>query len=402
MPETPPSQAIDPLPAPQPADATLPDAAAPPSEPARVLLYMPVDVRSASLAVLALLGSIFMLHWASAVFIPLMLGVIFSYALAPAVKQLQRLRIPRAAAAAVLMVTLLGGVGWTAVALSDDATQFIESLPEAAGKLRLALRARPDQPATAMEKVQSAATQIERAAQESSAPPPAAARGVTRVQIERAQFNLKDFLWTSTPAMLATIGQATVVLFITFFLLASGSNFRRKMVKIAGPSFAKKKLTVQAMDEVTDQIQRYLLVQVLVSVLVGVATWLVYLVIGVEHAAVWGVLAFVLNFVPYLGSLVVTAGSALVGFVQFGSIDMALLVAGVSLAVHTISGNLLTPWLTSRASRMNAVTVFVGVLAFGWLWGLWGLLLGVPILLMVKTVCDRVDELKSLGELLGD
>ena len=402
MPETPPSQAIDPLPAPQPADATLPDVAAPPSEPARVLLYMPVDVRSASLAVLALLGSIFMLHWASAVFIPLMLGVIFSYALAPAVKQLQRLRIPRAAAAAVLMVTLLGGVGWTAVALSDDATQFIESLPEAAGKLRLALRARPDQPATAMEKVQSAATQIERAAQESSAPPPAAARGVTRVQIERAQFNLKDFLWTSTPAMLATIGQATVVLFITFFLLASGSNFRRKMVKIAGPGFAKKKLTVQAMDEISEQIQRYLLVQVLLSVMVGVATWLAYLAIGVEHAAVWGVLAFILNFIPYIGSLVVSGGSALVGFVQFGSIDMALLVAGVSLAVHTISGNLLTPWLTSRASRMNAVTVFVGVLAFGWLWGLWGLLLGVPILLMVKTVCDRVDELKSLGELLGD
>lgn len=399
MPAAPTSEAAEPVSAPaaaQPPGVTLPAA-----EPERVLLHMPVDVRSMSLALLALLGCIFMLRWASAVFIPLMLGVILSYALAPAVGQLQRLHLPRAAAAALLMILLVGGVGWTTYSLSDDATQFVESLPDAAEKLRRAVRTKPNQPATTMEKVQKAATQIEQAAQDSGAPNAGAKRGVTRVQIERAQFDLKDFLWASTPAMLTSMGQAVMVLFITFFLLAAGSTFRRKMVKIAGPRFAQKKLTVQAMDEVTDQIQRYLLVQVLVSVLVGVATWLAYLVIGVEHAAVWGVLAFVLNFVPYLGSLVVTAGSALVGFVQFGSIDMALLVAGVSLLVHTISGNLLTPWLTSRASRMNAVTVFVGVLAFGWLWGVWGLLLGVPVLLMIKAVCDRVDELKPLGELLG-
>jgi predicted PurR-regulated permease PerM len=249
--------------------------------------------------------------------------------------------------------------------------------------------------------VQQAATQLEQAAKEGNSGPPTAARGVTRVQIERAQFNLKDFLWTSAPGMAASIGQAVVVAFITFFLLASGDTFRRKMVKLAGPTFARKKVTLQALDEITAQIQLYLAVQVLISAIVGVATWLAYLAIGVEHAAVWGVLAFVLNFIPYIGSIVVTGGSALVGFVQFGSVEMALLVAGVSLTVHTISGNLLTPWLTSRTSRLNAVTVFVGVLAFGWLWGVWGLLLGVPILLMLKAVCDRVDEFKPLGELLG-
>jgi predicted PurR-regulated permease PerM len=221
------------------------------------------------------------------------------------------------------------------------------------------------------------------------------------VQIERPKFNIKDYFWTGTLGLMASLGQATVVLFITFFLLASGDTFRRKMVKLAGPTFAKKKITVQALDEITDQIQRYLLVQVLTSIVVGIATGLAFLAIGVQHAAVWGVAACVLNFIPYLGSVVITAGSALVGFLQFGSVDMALLVAGVSLVLHTISGYLLTPWLTSRASRMNAVAVFVGVLAFGWLWGVWGLLLGVPILLMVKAVCDRVDDLKPIGELLG-
>ena len=361
----------------------------------------PARRRGIALPLLAVIASIFLLHWASAVFIPLMLGLLFSYALRPAVDRLQRLHLPRALAAGLLMLALIGGIGGTVYALSDDATQFVESLPSAAQKIRQAARATRNQPATTIDKVQIAATQLEEAAKESGTGPPAAARGVTRVQIERPQFNLKDYLWTNLPGMVASIGQAMVVLFITFFLLAAGDSFRRKMVKLAGPTFARKKITVQALDELSAQIQRYLLVQVLLSAIVGVATWLAYWAIGVEHAAVWGVLAFVLNFIPYLGSIVVTGASALIGFVQFGSVEMGLLVAGVSLLLHTISGNLLAPWLTSRASRLNPVTVFVGVLAFGWLWGLWGLLLGVPIMLMVKAVCDRVDDLRPLGELLG-
>jgi predicted PurR-regulated permease PerM len=93
--------------------------------------------------------------------------------------------------------------------------------------------------------------------------------------------------------------------------------------------------------------------------------------------------------------------TAIAAYLQFGDFDLALLVASISLIVHAISGNLLTPWLTSRTNRMNPVAVFVGVLAFGWLWGVWGLLLGVPILLMVKAVCDHVDDLKPIGDLLG-
>jgi predicted PurR-regulated permease PerM len=142
-------------------------------------------------------------------------------------------------------------------------------------------------------------------------------------------------------------------------------------------------------------------VQIFTSVLVGLATGLVFAAIGLERAAVWGVAAAVLNLVPYIGSLAITAGAALVGFVQFGAPGPALLLGGASLAIHTLSGNLLTPWLTSRASRMSPVVIFVGVLAWGWLWGLWGLLLGAPLLMAIKAVCDHVDDLKPVGELLG-
>ena len=152
----------------------------------------------------------------------------------------------------------------------------------------------------------------------------------------------------------------------------------------------------------SEQIHRYLLVQLFTSVLVGVVTWLALLAIGLDQAAVWGVVAFVCNFVPYVGTIAFADATALVGFVQFGSLNMVALVAGVAVVIHTISGNLLTPWLTSRTSRMNTVAVFVGVLGFGWLWGVWGLLLGVPLLTTIKAVCDRVEEFKPIGELLGD
>lgn len=381
---------------PELAEPTSPNVDAP-----AVLLTSTVDVRSASLLVLAVLGTIFMLHWAAAVIVPLLLGLTFSYALAPLVNRLQGMRVPRALGAALVVLGLLGSIGTTAWVLSDDATKFIESLPESAQKIRQAARAKRYQPESAIDKVQKAASELEKAAKESSAAAPVAVRGVTRVQIERPQFNLNDYLLANTPGMLSAVGQAIVVVFITFFLLASGDSFRRKLVKLAGPTFARKKITVQALDEITDQIQRYLRVQVLISLIVGVATGLAYWAVGLEHAAVWGVLAMLLNFIPYIGSAVVTAGSALAGFVQFGDFDMGLLLGAIALLLHTISGNLLTPWLTSRTSRLSPVIVFIGVLVFGWLWGLWGLLLGTPVLLMVKAVSDRVDDLKPLGHLMG-
>jgi len=374
---------------------------APPPEPERVLLHMPVDVRSASLAVLAVLAGLYTLAWAKAVFIPLLLGVMASYALTPVVDRLERWRMPRVFASAVLLVAIVGALSWTAWSLAADASAVLESLPEAAQRLRqIVQRAQGEKPkpAAAIEKVQQAAAELEKAAEANAAAP---TRGVTRVVIEKPHFNVQDYFWTGTLGLVGFVGQATVVLFLTFFLLASGNTFRRKIVKIVGPTITEKKLTIQALDEITDQIQRYLLVQVFTSLIVAVATWLVFAWIGVEHAAVWGLVGGVLNFIPYLGSIVFTAGSAVVALLQFGTLESALLVSGASLLVHTVTGYVITPWLTSRAGRMNAVTVFVGVLAWGWLWGLWGLLLGVPILMMVKAVCDRVDNLKPVGELLG-
>jgi predicted PurR-regulated permease PerM len=370
-------------------------------EPDRVLIHMPVDIRSMSLVILAALAILFVLNWAKAVFIPVMLSVLFSYALSPLVNWLEIKRVPRWLGSAVLMLTICGAIGSTAYSLSNEAAQMVEALPAAAQKFRQSVKPRSDRSTSTLETVQKAAAQIEQAAQESGAPAPTTSRGAMRVVVEPSRFNVKDYLWSGTIGLMALIGQATAVIFLTYFLMLSGDTFRRKLIKLAGPTLSKKKVTLQALNEITDQIQRYLQVQLLISALVGVLTGVVFFAIGLENAAVWGIAAGVLNLVPYVGSLATAAASGLVGFLQFGSLNMALAVAGASLVIHTVIGNLLTPWLTSRTSRMSPVAVFVGLLAWGWLWGVWGLLLGIPILMIVKSICDRVDDLKPIGEFLG-
>ncbi|MDB5873095.1 MAG: putative rane protein [Ramlibacter sp.] len=370
-------------------------------EPSRVLLHMPVDVRNMALVVLTVIAVLAVLRWASAFFVPLMLGLMFSYALSPVVDALQKLRIHRAVSAAVLILAIQAVVGLSVYSFSDDASQLVDSLPEAASKLRDSIRARSGRTDTPLGTVQKAASQLEQAAEEAGPATPAT-RGVQRVVIEKPRFNIRDHLWSGTMGLVSLIGQAIVVTFLTYFLLLSGDTFRRKLVKIAGPTLSTKKITVEALDEITQQIQRYLLVQLLSSAAVGLATGLAFWALGLKHAAVWALAAGVLNLVPYIGSAVIAGAAALVGFLQFGTVNMALAVAGASLIIHTITGNLVVPWVTSKASRMNPVAVFIGVLAWGWLWGVWGLLLGIPILMVVKAICDRVDHLKPVGELLGD
>lgn len=369
---------------------------------AATVLQSPVNLRSAALLVIAVLLSLAALRLASAVFIPLVMALMFNYALSPMVDWMERLRIPRALAAAVLLLGLTSGVGFVAYSLGDDMVAMVEAIPDVAQKLRRDLNSpAAEGPASTIEKVQKAATELERTAADTHSDP-LPDTDVTKVQIEKPKFNVKEYLLPGTLGVATAAANVAVVLFIAFFLLAAGDSFRRKMVKLAGPTLSSKKVTLQALDEIDQQIQRYLLVQVFTSAMVGVATWLAFLWIGVEHASVWGIVAFVLNMIPYIGSMVTTGAAMMVGYAQFGSLDMALQIGGAALVINMLEGYVLTPLLTSRANRMNPVAIFAGVLAWGWLWGVWGLFLGVPILVVIKSVCDRVDDFKGVGELLGN
>ena len=372
-----------------------------PAKPDPVPLHMPVDVRSVSLFVLAALASIFALRWAAPVFIPLMMSVLLTYALSPLIAWLESHKVSRWAGAAVVLLGLAGAIGGAGYSLSGSASDLLDNLPVAAQKLRYALYPGGSSNTSALEAVQQAAAQLEQVGQENSVKT-VTQKGVMRVVVERPHFNVRDYLWIGTVGLVAFAGQLTLVAFLTYFALASGNTFRRKLVKISGASLQKKKVTVHVLDDIRTHIERYLLVQIFVSMVVGVATSLTFWAIGMDNVIVWGVFAAVTNLIPYGGSVAMMGASSLLAFMQFNSIQMALLVGTVSLLIHTLVGNLLLPWLTTRTSRMSPVVALVALIFWGWMWGIWGLLLGVPIMMVVKSVCDRVEDLQPIGELLGD
>jgi predicted PurR-regulated permease PerM len=361
---------------------------------------MPTDVRSAALTILAVIGVVLALQYAQAMIIPIVLGVLISYALEPMVAALTRVRLPRPLAAALVILMLTGAGGILLYSLRGQADEIVHQLPDAARRLRrLVENGRPASP-TAIEQVQKAATELEKAATPAAAPPPRS--GVQRVQVEDAPFNINQYVMYGSLGLVAAIGQAVLILFLVFFLLASGDLYRRKIVKIAGPSLSKKKVTLEILVEIDQQIERFLTVQLFTSTLVALVTWAAFKALGVQQAAVWGLMAGVFNSIPYLGPVLVSGGIAVVAFLQFGTIQMAVLVSAVAMLITSLEGFLLTPMLMSRAARMNAVAVFVGLLFWGWVWNVWGMLLAVPMLMVVKSICDHVEDLKPVGELLGE
>jgi predicted PurR-regulated permease PerM len=212
---------------------------------------------------------------------------------------------------------------------------------------------------------------------------------------------LRDYTLAQS-ALLATVAaQTPIVLLLTYFLLASGVHFRRKLVQLVGPSLSRKKDAVRILEEIDVQVQRYLFAMLASNALLAVGTWLAFLALGLDQAGVWGVAAGVLHFVPYLGPALIALGSGVAAFLQFGSLLYALAAAGISLLVAGMIGFVFMTWLHSRFARVNTAVLFIALLFFGWLWGVWGLLLGAPLVAIAKVVFDRVDSLKPAGELLG-
>lgn len=367
-----------------------------------VVVQMPVDVRSITLTVLTVLASILVLQYARPFFIPVVLGVLISYVLAPAVTSMARHGVPRVLGAFLVIAALCGSIGFGVYTLTDEAVSIIDDVPRAAQKLRERMqKAGHDGEEGLLSKVQSAATEIDKAAATAAEPTPTA-RGVQRVQVMQPGFSASDYVWLGGRNVMNFLGQFAVVLFLVYFLLVTDDLFKRKIVKIAGPTLTKKKISVQIMDEINHQISSFLRVQVITSLLVGTATALALWWFGVNNFVIWGILAGIFNSIPYLGPIIVTGGLAVVSFMQFDDLVRTSYVAGTALAITSLEGWLLTPVLMSRAARMNPVAIFVGLLFWSWVWGVWGTILAVPILMALKSVCDRVEDLQPIGELLGE
>jgi predicted PurR-regulated permease PerM len=196
--------------------------------------------------------------------------------------------------------------------------------------------------------------------------------------------------------------QAAMVVFLVFFLLLSGDQFKRKLVRLTGPTLSNKKITVNILDDINGSIQKYMFMLLTTNLLVALLAWITFRWIGLENAGAWAAAAGLLHLVPYLGPAVTAAATGMAAFMQFDSFSSALLVAGASLAIATVVGTFVTTWMIGRIANMNAAAVFISLLFWGWLWGVWGMLLSVPIIVIVSVVSQHVEQLHPVAELLGD
>jgi predicted PurR-regulated permease PerM len=378
--------------------------AEPPSQVPPPVLQTSINVRSTSLAVLALIAVIGLLFFARAVFIPITVAVVASYALTPVVDWLEKkARLPKAVGAGVTLTVILIGLGFGLQSLQPQAIQVLDIVPRAAAKFSAAVRHSAHGPPGAVEKMQRAASEIEKAAHAAATTSNPSVTTVTaaKTPADTAAFNVWDYVVMGTASAVAGIGQLVVVVALVYFLLIAGDSFRRTLMRISGDTLSKKKVTLQILEEINSQVQRYLLVQVATSALLGGVAWLIFIWIGLDNALFWACVGGVLHLIPYAGPTAFIVLVGLVAYAQFDTLQPVVILIGSNLAIVGVIGLLLVPWLTQRVGRLNAVTVFIALLVWGWLWGIWGLLLGIPIVMAINAVCERIEELQPISEFLG-
>ena len=368
----------------------------------RSTVRMSVDARGLALGILATVAVVLVLQWAQSFVISLLLGVFFSYTLNPLVGWLERIKIPRVLGAVIVLATVVCALVLGAYSLRGQIQTILEQVPEAANKVSAGLTSlRRGQPGN-MQRMQTAAREIEKAASQAADSPSTAKQPAMHVVLDEPAFKLGNFLLVGSMGALGFMAEAAMVVFLVFFLLLAGDTFKRKLVRLTGPLLSNKKITVRILDDINDSIQKYMFMLLMTNVLVGLLTWIALRLIGVENAGAWAVAAGLLHVIPYLGPGVTAAAMGLVTFMQSDSLSLALLVAATSLAIATIVGTCFTTWMTGRIAKMNTAAVFIALLFWAWLWGVWGMLLSIPIIVIVKVVAQHVEQLQSVAELLGE
>ena len=372
------------------------------SDATQLTIPVPVHARGVALGILATLALVFALRWAQSFAISLLVGIFLAYTLNPLVVWLERIKVPRILGASIVMLAVVCALALGTYSLRGQMQTIVEQLPEAASKLSARLARLRIGELISMQKVQTAAREIEKATSQAESGSSVPKQPATHVVVDQAGFKLSNVLWLGSMGALGFVGAAAMVGFLVFFLLLSGDTFKRKLVRLMGPSLSKQKITVHILDDINESIQRYMLMLLMTSLLVTLLSWIAFSLIGLENAGAWAVAAGLLHVVPYFGPVVTAGATGLAAFLQFDSLWMALFVSGASVAIATVVGIFVTTWMTGKIAKMNAAAVFIALLFWSWLWGVWDMLLGIPIIFIVKVISEHIEQLHPVSELLGD
>ncbi|HEY4373703.1 MAG TPA: AI-2E family transporter [Burkholderiales bacterium] len=367
----------------------------PPPRSARALR----NPRSLALAVLAAIALVFILKWAQAFFIPLTLGVLLAYMLNPLVSWLEERHLPRAIGATVVVGAMVAGLGAGVYFLGGEVASIAGKLPEVSSRIsdNWQRAAGSDTP-NPIQKMQQAAHELEKAT--TPPPPPRTSRAAAVVTGAAPWFDWRHLLWQGSMGLMGFFTQLATVVFLVYFLLLSAKTFKRKLLMFAGPTLESRQITRNILGEMNVSIQRFMLMLMVSNLLLAFASWLVFRAFGLENAGAWAAAAGLLHIVPYLGPALTALAVGIAALMQYDSFSAALAVAGASAAVATLVGAVVTTWMTGKIARMNTAAVFISLLFWAWLWGVWGMLLSIPLIVIVNVIAQHVKDLRPLALVL--
>ena len=340
--------------------------------------------RTVAATVIAVLVAFYTLYFAASLLVPIAAAVLLSMLLAPIVQVIERLYVPRALASAIVVMATVGLIGAGITALAVPAQSWIEKAPDSLRKIEQQLFPNKN-PLEGIKKVTDEIQDVVQAGE---------ASGTQKVRV--VQPAIADVVLSGTPRVVAGIMSVTI---LVYFLLASGDVFLRKLVAVI-PSFHDKKRAVEMTRQIEMDISFYLLNFTLMNVGLGLVMAVATYLLGLPNPLLWGALVAVLNFVPYVGAMTSAAILAMAGMQTFGNLPQALAAPAILIVLVVASAAVIAPAILGRRLLLNPVAIFISILLWGWLWGIVGVLLAVPLLATFKIICERIEPLHPIAEFL--
>jgi predicted PurR-regulated permease PerM len=348
------------------------------------LLRRPFDVRSVALSGLFLLAIFYTMYFVRGLLLPVVLAMLLSYLFRPVVRLMSKLRLPPPLSGAIILLALVAIIAYGISALAAPAASWLQKAP--AGLQQLQHKLLPVK--QSMAQVAQASGEIEKLAA-----PDAAAK--TAVEVKRHP--ITDTLFVRTPEFIAS---AVFMLILFYFLLAHHTVFVGKVVKLL-PTLSDKKRAVAILNDIETHVSRYLFTVTAINVGLGLAVGTTVGLLGLRNPVMWGVMVAGLNFVPYLGALTGVACMTIGAVLSFDSLAYALIFPAVYLFYGTLEGNFITPWVMGRSLTLNPVLILLSIAFWGWMWGIPGIILAVPILAALKIFCSHIEEMAPMAEFLS-
>jgi Predicted permease len=347
------------------------------------LSQRPFDVKSIVLTGLFILAVFYTIYFMRSILLPIVLALLLSYLFRPIVRGLAKLKIPLPVGAALILIGLLALVGYGASTLATPAVGWLQKAPTGLAELQHKLL--PVKNSVAQ--VTQATGEIEKLA----------STNAETKTVEVKRHPITEMLFMRTPEFIAS---AILLLILLYFLLVYDQTFIAKLVKLL-PTLSDKKTAVGIAHDIESQVSRYLLTVTSINACLGVAVGTAVGLLGLANPVMWGVMVALLNFVPYLGALTGIICMTIGAVLSFDSLGYALIFPAIYLAFGTLEGSLITPWVMGRSLTLNPVIILFSLTFWGWMWGIVGIILAVPILAAFKIVCTHIKPLEPLAEFLS-